>query len=402
MTADSSQAPRAPKIDPWPTERPLFALNLVVAAILWLVSIFSIVGMVYGFAIGIFLFVLHLGFIAHLRGSGIRVTAEQLPEIHAAMVRLSARFGMQNVPETYVIHGGGALNALATRFAGREIVVLFSELLEACDGNDAARDMIIAHELGHLHRGHLRWQFLLAPALMVPFLGSALSRAREYTCDRYGLAGAGDRDSALFGLTVLAAGGRFARRVDRRAFVSQQANLETGLMTLGQWFSTHPPLVKRLAQIDPSLMTGVPNHAGALRAVAIVGAVLVPMLMTGVASVVLMRGAALRGSANSHLGYAPPPREVAERLVRDDFARIAAFIEAEVAAGRALPWDADELYARWRAAHPGEPELLDPYDGMWYGYEQKGEHFRIWSTGPGDDRRRSLRYDSRSRSISPD
>ena len=51
---------------------------------------------------------------------------------------------------------------------------------------------MIAHELGHIHRGHVRWHFVLAPAPLVPFLGAALSRAREYTCDRYGAAGAAD------------------------------------------------------------------------------------------------------------------------------------------------------------------------------------------------------------------
>jgi Zn-dependent protease with chaperone function len=402
MSAVPSEISRFPKIEltvePWPSERPLFVLNLVAAALLWVVSIVSIVGIVYGAAIGVLLFVLHLGFVAHLRGSGVRVTPEQLPEIHAAVARLSARFGMERVPETYVIHGSGALNALATRFAGRDIVVLFSELLEACEGNDAARDMIIAHELGHLHRRHLRWHFLLAPASLVPFLGSALSRAREYTCDRYGLAGAGDRDAAVFGLTVLAAGGRFARRVDRRAMAAQQADLDTGLMTLGEWFATHPPLAKRMVQIDPSLAPATPSGAGALRAGAIIGAVVLPMLLTGVASVVVMRGSLLRASVNRYHDDATLPREAAERVVRDDFARLATFLEAEVSAGRELPWDEDELYDRWRAAHPGEPEPLDPYDGRWYGYQQKGEHFRIWSSGPRDDARRGSTYDSRTRS----
>jgi len=123
-------------------------------------------------------------------------------------------------------------------------------------------------------------------------------------------------------------------------------------------------------------------------------------VLSGVASVVLMRGAALRAGMTSYKSYTPPAREVAERIVHQDFARIAAFLEGEMKAGRELPWDDDELYDRWRSAHPGETEPLDPYDGMWYGYEQKGEHFRLWSTGPGDDRRSGVRYDSRTHTIS--
>ena len=403
MTASSSQPTPDTRLDlrvhPWPTERPLFVANVMIAAVLWVVSIVSIIGIVYAALIGILLFVLHLAFVARLRGSGIRVTPEQLPEIHSAVVRLSARFGMKAVPETYVIHGGGALNALATRFAGRDIVVLFAELLEACEGDDRARDMIIAHELGHLHRGHLRWHFLLAPATMVPFLGSGLSRAREYTCDRYGLAGAGDREAAVLGLSVLAAGGRFARRIDRRAFVAQQAALNTGWMTLGEWFSTHPPLAKRLAQMDPALDIAAPNRTGTLRAAAIVGAVLIPMVLTGVAGAMLLPKPPSSGGPGDHVEYTAPPRDVADRQVRADFRRIAAFLDAEMKAGRELPWDEYELCERWRTAHPGEEEPRDPYDGMPYGYEQKGQHFRIWSTGPPDDRTHTLTYDSRRPSL---
>ena len=100
--------------------------------------------------------------------------------------------GMARVPEVYVMQAGGTLNALASKFMRANIVVLFSELIEACDDDTGARDMIIAHELGHLHAGHLRWTWFLLPGSMVPFLGTALSRAREYTCDRYGAAGLGE------------------------------------------------------------------------------------------------------------------------------------------------------------------------------------------------------------------
>ena len=155
------------------------------------------------------------------------------------------------------MQGGGVLNAFATRFIGSDIVVLYTDLIEACGDDEAARDMIIAHELGHLHCGHVRWNFLIAPAMIVPFLSGALSRAREYTCDRYGRAGAGSAEGAALGLTILAAGGRLARRVDRRVLMSQHSALNTGWMTLGQWLSTHPPLVKRIAQVDPSLRRSV-------------------------------------------------------------------------------------------------------------------------------------------------
>jgi Zn-dependent protease with chaperone function len=186
------------------------------------------------------------------------------------------------VPEAYVLQGGGMLNALATRFIGSDIVVLFSDLIEACGSDEAARDMIIAHELGHLHRGHVRWQFLIAPALLVPFLGTALSRAREFTCDRYGAAGAGDRDGSILGLTILAAGGTLGRRVNRLSLVGQQASFESGWMTIGEWLSTHPPLAKRVAQLDPALAAAAPaSSRGTARALLIVAAIAMPFIDPG-------------------------------------------------------------------------------------------------------------------------
>lgn len=44
----------------------------------------------------------------------------------------------------------------------------------------------------------------------------------------------------------------------------------------------------------------------------------------------------------------------------EGFARLAKFLAAEKAAGRALPQDAEERFERWEAAHPGEELPLDP------------------------------------------
>ena len=172
--------------------------------------------------------------------------------------------------------------------------MLYSDLLEACGDDEAARDMIIAHELGHLKAGHVKVRWLMAPAMFVPFLGTALSRAREYTCDRYGLAGAGDRSGALLGLTILAAGGKHAPAVNRRALARQREDLATGWLTIGEWFGTHPPLSKRIAALDPALVEGstVPV-SGRVRALAIIAA-FVAVVVVGSALLVGVWSRALR------------------------------------------------------------------------------------------------------------
>lgn len=267
------------EIERWPTERPLFALALMVSLVLWVFAVVSIVGLFYAIIFGVLFFLMHLAFVAYVRGSAVRLGPEQFPELHAAVERLSARMGLDPVPEAYLMQQGGALNAFATRFLGRHLVVLFSDLLEACGDNVGARDMIIAHELGHVRAGHLKWHWVLLPASLIPFLGPALSRAREYTCDRFGLAGAGSTDQALLGLAILSAGAKHGPLVNRRAFVAQRAALNTGWMTIGTWFGSHPPLSVRMAALDPSLTGPRLSPAGVLRAVAIIGVVILPIML---------------------------------------------------------------------------------------------------------------------------
>jgi Zn-dependent protease with chaperone function len=393
------------RVERWPSEIPLFALALIASAGLWLLAVITIIGLVYGVALGIVFFLIHLAFVAHVRGSGVRVGPSQFPEVHAAVEQLAHRIGMKKVPEAYLMQGGGMLNALATRFIGSDIVVLFTDLIEACGDDDAARDMIIAHELGHLHCGHVRWNFVIAPAMLVPFLSSALSRAREYTCDRYGRAGAGSADGAVLGLTILAAGGRLGRQIDRRLFVSQQSALNSGWMTLGEWLSTHPPLVKRIAQVDPSLRDpSLESTAGMLRALGIVGAVVAPVFVAGVVAALLVpawvaRYAPSRATANQTAPkYQRPSAEAGTTQAQQDFVVLASFIREEERAGRGMPWDTREVYDRWNAANPAGHEPRDPFDRTRYWYEQRGSRFKLWSAGPDEEWQTDddLSYDSRT------
>jgi Zn-dependent protease with chaperone function len=280
MGITSVGAPGAAGVERWPTELPLQALCILVSLGIYAVLLISVVGIVYALGFALFFFVAHAILMAHVRGSAVRLGPNQFPELHRRVLEIARRLGMDDVPDAYLMQAGGALNAFATRFLGLEVIVLYSDLLEACGDNEAARDMIIAHELGHLKAGHLRLRWLIAPAMLVPFLGTALSRAREYTSDRFGLAGAGDRSGALLGLAVLAAGGRHAPAVNRQALALQRADLNTGWLTIGEWLGTHPPLAKRLAALEPALVEGaeVPV-AGRLRAAAIVGGFLLVIVV---------------------------------------------------------------------------------------------------------------------------
>jgi Zn-dependent protease with chaperone function len=240
-------------VTPSPAEGPLRILLLIAGIALWIVFVLSVVGLVYGILLGLFFFFAHMSLIAHVRGSSIKLGPSQMPELYARVVELSRRIGLEKVPDVYLRQSGGLLNAFATRFGRARFVVLFSDLVHACGNNVNALDFIIAHELGHLHRGHLNWRWLIAPAFAVPFLGTAYSRACEYTCDRYGFLASDNPDLSLDGLCILAAGPQFASAVNRKAFAAQDSDLNTAFMKLGEWFSTHPPLALRIAALAPNL-----------------------------------------------------------------------------------------------------------------------------------------------------
>ena len=281
--------------DPWNTrnsrfascpgraERQIYAVMVVVSLGLWLVLLVEYIGIAYAVVIGLVVMLGRALLITHVRGNGVRLGPDQLPDLHQRVVAISTRLGLPRTPEAYVLQQGGALNAFATKFFGTNFIVLYSDLLDACGDNSEACDFIVAHELGHLRAGHLRDRWLILPALFVPFLGSAYSRACEYTSDRYGLAGTRDHERALEGLVVLAVGGREANRINRRALVAQTRQLQGFWMNIGQWLSSHPPIAHRLGVLDPALASErVTSRGAALAAVVIVALALTLPVLGGV------------------------------------------------------------------------------------------------------------------------
>jgi Zn-dependent protease with chaperone function len=378
----------------WATERPLFLLNILVAAGFWLTLVMSFSSASLTAALIMFFFLMHLSFIAHIRGSAVRLGQDQFPQLYADVEELAFRMGFKRMPEIYLMHGGGQLNAFATRFLRSHFVVLFTDLLEACGDNRAARDMIVGHELGHIHAGHLRWAFFRLPAGFIPFLGSAYSRACEFTCDRYGRAAAGDDEGALVGLTILAAGPKYGSAVNRTAFVNQQFNLRSGWMLLGEWLASHPPLSRRLTALAPSLMpsSGIPPRSG------------LAWVSTGFAcSAVVAVGAAAmymwspRVRGNESDDNIRPSVEVSRRQVEQDFEELTAFIDAQARRGQAIPWDFSDLQRQWEPLYP-QSDLEDPFSGYWYEYQQQGSFYRLISAGPDSEWRTldDIIYDSRT------
>lgn len=179
-----------------------------------------------------------------------------------------------------MLHGNGVFNALATRFLGRHFIVLYSDVVDALEDRPEALDFYIGHELGHISRRHLTWAPLLAPAGVLPLLGAAYARAREYTCDRHGLVCCAGPQDAAYGLAALAAGGKRWKTIDLSTYAAQSTESSGFWMSLHELIGDYPWLTKRVGAVQALAANQSPKHPRR-NVFAYVFAVLVPRLGVG-------------------------------------------------------------------------------------------------------------------------
>lgn len=233
-------------------EKTLFAVLAAFAALFWLLLTVASVGTVWLILPLLYLFCLaaHSYFIAHLQGNAVEVGAQQLPQLHARFQACCKIVGLDKEPHFYLMSGNGALNAFATRFLRRYYVVLLSDVVDALQDDEGALNFYIGHELGHIAQKHLARHWWISLVMLTPLLGSAYSRAREYSCDQYGLACCRDTDSAMRALAVLAAGGKRWKTVNLDAYIGQSERSGGFWMSLNELTGDYPWLCKRVARVQ--------------------------------------------------------------------------------------------------------------------------------------------------------
>jgi Zn-dependent protease with chaperone function len=150
----------------YPRERTLGTITLVLGILVWLLIIVGTVGIALVYLLIGFLFYLfaHSALIAWLRGNGVLLSSQQLPDLRDRFDACCGRLGLdQDKPEAYLLQGGGALNAFATRFLGRHYVVLLSDIVDAMQAHPDGINFYFGHELGHVRMKHLTGRLLRAP-----------------------------------------------------------------------------------------------------------------------------------------------------------------------------------------------------------------------------------------------
>lgn len=230
-----------------PKERVYFILAVIVTVIFYAALVISVAGIPILLGLWVTGYVVFGLFMGSIRGNAVKISENQYPDVYQLAKQLAVQMGMKYLPAIYVLQEGGALNAFAARFTRRNFVVIFADVFElAYEKGENALAFILCHELAHIKCNHVRYQWLIGGADIIPPLAMALSRAREYTCDRH--AAYYRSDGIVDGLTVLAAGKRLYKTINAQEYMNQTQTDKSFWIWLAEKLSTHPNLPQRIVE----------------------------------------------------------------------------------------------------------------------------------------------------------
>lgn len=224
-----------------------FILVVLFSVLLYVTLAITVIGIFVLLALIIISALLHGIMMGGIRRNGVKIGENQFPELYEKAVTTAKDMGFSKIPDIYVVESEGVLNAFATRFFGKNMVVLYSGIFELIE-KEAEKEVlfVLAHEFAHLKRKHVLISTFILPAMWVPFLGNAYLRACEYTCDRYAAFYVQSFEASKNALTMLAVGKELYPKVNKQVYM-EQLQTESGFFV---WFneklSTHPHLPKRI------------------------------------------------------------------------------------------------------------------------------------------------------------
>jgi Zn-dependent protease with chaperone function/Tfp pilus assembly major pilin PilA len=235
----------------YPRERSLGTITLIIGLIGWFLVIVGTVGIALLYILIGFLAYLFAqsAFIAYIKGTGAKLSPQQYPDLYQRFVHCCDKLGVSDRPDVYLLHGDGMFNAFATKFLGRNFVILLSDVVDAMDDLPDGVNFYMGHELGHIRMKHLSGNVLRWPALWIPLLGAGYSRAKESTCDRHGNACCESPENAARAMAALAAGAKRWKTMDISAYTAQAKETSGFWMSYHELTGSYPWLTKRIARI---------------------------------------------------------------------------------------------------------------------------------------------------------
>ncbi|NRA53488.1 MAG: M48 family metallopeptidase [Gammaproteobacteria bacterium] len=235
-----------------PKESVYRAICVIVGILIWIPLFFAIA--IFLPVIAFSLWITQKFFEASVYGNAIHVNEGQFPALHNIKVELSEKLGLKDVPEFFIINSEGTMNAIAIKFLNKKFVLMYSSLIDLLKTDDnKSIEMVLAHELAHHAAGHTGFwlNLVMKPAMFVPFLGSAYSRACELTADRIAYSLVADVDVATTALIKLACGSdKLGKELDMQTFVEQEARVPSLAGFINEIYSSHTRMTKRVEHIS--------------------------------------------------------------------------------------------------------------------------------------------------------
>jgi Zn-dependent protease with chaperone function len=239
-----------------PKETGYFTVMAVVSGIIWLPLIpLAFIGFPFSIPFMISAWLSSLYFKAVILGDSVKVSVEQYPEIHERAAHMAREMGLPATPDIFIVNSNGIINAVAFKMLGKKYIFLYSSLVDLLlmKGHKEELDFILGHELGHHAAGHVStWKnIFLFWGKMVPFVGSAYSRACELTADRIGHHFVDDVKVSTRALGAIALGsGTLVDRLSVDAFKRQDAEIPEFMGFIHKIFSSHPRTTRRIIEIE--------------------------------------------------------------------------------------------------------------------------------------------------------
>jgi hypothetical protein len=157
-----------------------------------------------------------------VRANAVRVSEENMPELHAIFVAQCKTLGVSPLPKLYLWRRMEAASVVYSLSGARSCVVLDADLLFGAKWRENLDciEFAMGDALGSLRLGHTRWwvEMLTAYAIRIPALRGPIREARTYSRDRCAAFLVPD---GVRGLLIRATGRELLRSIDVAAAIRQ-------------------------------------------------------------------------------------------------------------------------------------------------------------------------------------
>lgn len=198
-----------------------------------------------------------------IRGSSVRLSERQFPDVYAILRSHCQRLGMTEVPELFLT--GGTIAPFSQTFSSwREKYIVLHQIIFDIDDRKTLDvvSFILAHELGAIRLNQTAvWnEMLLTYISSIKWLRNPLERARTYSRDRYG---ATLSPTGFRGLLINAVGRRLMDQVNLDDYFEQMRNYGGFWSWLNVFAEAKPQVFTRLRRLRDAGYTYKPRETSA-------------------------------------------------------------------------------------------------------------------------------------------